>query len=196
MDLRRSHAAVADRDAAAAAVFDAHLLLLEDPGLLDPVRDAVFTAREPAGRAWAAAIASAAAAWDALADPYQRERAADIRQVGDQVLRRLATDGAGTGEAAAPSPADEHAAPAGAPGGRAHEPAEPAVVVTDELTAADVAAFAPGAVAGVACAAGGPTSHAASWRGRSACRRWLAPARSCSPSPKARLWRSTAARAP
>ena len=37
---------------------------------------------------------------------------------------------------------------------------EPVVIVTDDLTPADVAAFAPGAVAGVACAAGGPTSHA------------------------------------
>ena len=147
-DLRVSRAAVAARDASAAAVFDAHLLLLEDPGLLDPVRDAVFTAREPAGHAWAAAVARAAATWDGLADPYQRARAADIRQVGDQVLRRLASGpeaagAAATGTATAPSTAGE-----------------PAVIVTDELTPADVAAFAPGAVAGVACAAGGPTSHA------------------------------------
>ncbi len=148
-DLRRSRAAVADHDTGAAAVFDAHLLLLEDPGLLDPVRDAVFTSREPAGRAWAAAIARAAAAWDGLADPYQRARAADIRQVGDQVLRRLASDAT-----AEPCVNDRR------PDGPLCEPTEPAVVVTDELTPADVAAFAPGAVAGVACAAGGPTSHA------------------------------------
>ncbi len=39
-------------------------------------------------------------------------------------------------------------------------PGRPAVVVTGELTPADVAGFAPGAVAGVACAGGGPTAHA------------------------------------
>ncbi len=142
-DLRRSRAAVAGRDADAAMVFDAHLLLLEDPGLLDPARDAVSGGRESAGRAWAAAVARAAAAWDALADPYQRARAADIRQVGDQVLRHLAP-----------------AATTDTPTGPARAPAGPVVIVTYELTPADVAAFAPGAVAGVACTAGGPTSHA------------------------------------
>ena len=162
-DLRRSRTAVASRDAAAAAVFDAHLLLLEDPGLLDPARDAVFTGREPAGRAWAAAIARAAAAWDALADPYQRARAADIRQVGDQVLRRLASGAAAASAAAAAGAAQAgggRAAQADPAAGPGREPTEPVVIVTDELTPADVAAFAPGAVAGVVCVAGGPTSHA------------------------------------
>jgi phosphocarrier protein FPr len=154
-DLRRSRAAVAGRDASAAAVFDAHLLLLEDPGLLDPVREEVFAAGEPASRAWAAAIDRAATTWDRLPDPYQRARAGDVRQVGDQVLRHLASG------AAATASADGERAATGEPtDGASREPAEPAVIVTDELTPADVAAFAPGAVAGVACAAGGPASHA------------------------------------
>jgi multiphosphoryl transfer protein len=149
-DLRGAHTAVAGRDEAAAAVFDAHLLLLEDPGLLDPARHAVFTSGQPAGHAWTAAVDRAAATWDELADPYQRARAADIRQVGDQVLRHLAS---GTAAAGSDDALEETGKPV-------PESAEPVVIVTDELTPADVAAFVPGAVAGVACAAGGPTSHA------------------------------------
>ena len=42
-----------------------------------------------AARAWADAVAAAAAAWEALDDPYLRARAADLRSVGDQVLRHL-----------------------------------------------------------------------------------------------------------
>jgi phosphoenolpyruvate-protein phosphotransferase len=150
-DLRGARGSVARRGAAAeSAVFDAHLLLLEDPGLLDPVREHVLSRGEPAARAWATAVARAAAAWDALEDPYQRARAADIRQVGDQVLRHLPAAAGGGFTGAAP-----HEGPAAG-----SSPARPAVVVADELTPADVAGFAPGAVAGVACAGGGPTAHA------------------------------------
>ncbi|HTX69538.1 MAG TPA: phosphoenolpyruvate--protein phosphotransferase [Thermoleophilia bacterium] len=158
-DLRRSRASVADRGASTGAgIFDAHLLLLEDPGLLDPVREAVFSAGETAARAWAAAVERAAAAWDALDDPYQRARAADVRHVGDQVLRHLTT---AVGAPATTTPAPKAKAKArtddvGAPDGSA----APVIVLADELSPTDVAAFAPEAVAGVACAAGGPTAHA------------------------------------
>ncbi|HRU95402.1 MAG TPA: heterodisulfide reductase-related iron-sulfur binding cluster, partial [Anaerolineae bacterium] len=64
------------------AIFDAHLLLLEDPALVDATHAAVAAGRLPAARAWAAAVDRAAAAWDALEDPYQRARAADVRDVG------------------------------------------------------------------------------------------------------------------
>ena len=153
-DLRRSRAAMEDRAGASeAAIFDAHLLLVDDPGLLEPAREAVFTRGEPAGRAWAEAIACAAAAWDALDEPYQRARAADVRDVGGQVLRRLAPGG---GVPAQPG------AQSGSAGQErdAETTGAPAVFVTGELAPADVAGFAPGAVAGVACAGGGPTAHA------------------------------------
>jgi phosphocarrier protein FPr len=162
-DIRASRAVTAARDSEGAAVFDAHLLLLEDPGLLGPAREAVFGRGEPAARAWADAIAQAAAAWDALADPYQRARAADVRQVGEQVLQRLAASraqdagGESAGRAGAPN---EGAGPVGAPNEGAGPAGAPAVIITDELTPADVAAFTPDAVAAVACAGGGPTSHA------------------------------------
>ena len=129
-----------------AAIFDAHLLFLDDEALLGPARDAVFACREPAARAWAEAVAAAAAEWDTLQDAYQRARAADLRAVGDQVLANLADEGS---EADA-SDSDVIAAAGSAPG----------IVVADDLSPADVAGLDPAAVAGVACAFGGPTSHA------------------------------------
>jgi phosphocarrier protein FPr len=153
-DLRRSRAALEGRvGPSEAAIFDAHLLLVDDPGLLEPAHEAVFGRGEPAGRAWADAVARAAAAWDTLDEPYQRARAADVRDVGEQVLRRLAQGGA----------PEELLTRGSEPRGGQSETEEteaPCVVVTGELTPADVAGFAPGAVAGVASARGGPTAHA------------------------------------
>ena len=152
-DLRRAREAMEDRAGAAeTAIFDAHLLLVDDPGLLEPARRGGVRPREPAGRAWADAVARAAAVWDALDEPYQRARAADVRDVGDQVLRRLTSGGA--------QESSGTRSESGGQGRDAHTTGAPAVFVTDELTPADVAGFAPGAVAGVACARGGPTAHA------------------------------------
>lgn len=141
-ELREARAAVEARGAGdEAAIFDAQLLLLDDPGLLDPIRDAVLGAGESAGRAWSAAINRAVTAWESLPDQYPRERAADIRHVGDLVLGHLATPGRS---------------------GRMLPPPDSAavVIVTDELTAAEVAGFVPGTVAAIVTAGGGRTAHA------------------------------------
>jgi phosphocarrier protein FPr len=130
-----------------AAIFDAHLLLLEDPELLEPVRRDVFAGGRSAASAWSAAVSGAAAMWDALDDPYQRARAADVRDAGERVLRHLA--GAQGDAACADSNTSCHPT-AGTP----------VVIVADELTPADVAAAQPGKVAGMASARGGPTAHA------------------------------------
>ncbi len=144
-DIREARASLAGRAAAQdAAIFDAHLLFLEDEALLEPARDAVFTCREPAARAWTEAVAVAAAEWDTLRDAYQRARAADLRAVGDQVLANLAGPGLEASGGLA----------SGGPG------SAPGVLVAEDLTPADVAGLDPSAVAGVACAFGGPTSHA------------------------------------
>jgi phosphocarrier protein FPr len=139
-DVRRAGAAVGARAAVAdAAIFDAHLLFLEDDALLSPARARVFDHHETAARAWADAISAAAEAWDGLEDTYQRARAADLRDVGEQVLAHLA--GPGETAAAAVEAGD--------------------VVVAPDLAPADVAALASAAVAGIALAHGGPASHAA-----------------------------------
>jgi phosphotransferase system HPr (HPr) family protein len=120
-----------------AAIFDAHLLFLEDEALLGPAREGIARDGKNAARAWADAVAAAAAPWEALEDPGQRARAADLRSVGEQVLRRL------TGTL---SPA---------------LPAEAGILVIEELTPAIAAALDAALVHGVAAATGGPTSHGA-----------------------------------
>jgi phosphoenolpyruvate-protein phosphotransferase/dihydroxyacetone kinase phosphotransfer subunit len=124
-----------DVGAAEAEIFDAHLLLLDDGDLLADVRGRI-DAGEAAPPAWVAETARIAASFEALDDPYLRARAADVRAVGDQVLRALlgvtATTAAGSG-----------------------------VLVAADLTPADAAALDPARVAGVLLAFGSPTSHGA-----------------------------------
>lgn len=119
-----------------AEIFDAHLQLLDDPELLEPAAAAI-TAGAPAARAWTDAVTLAAAAFDALTDPYLAARAADVRAVGDQVVRALL----GAPRAIGPVPAG-------------------AVLVAADLTPADAAALDP-AVAGVVLAGGSTTAHSA-----------------------------------
>jgi phosphocarrier protein FPr len=132
----RTARAVGDADA---AIFDAHLLLLDDPDLLDDVR-ARIDAGEAAARAWAVAVERVAADFAGLADDYLRARAADVRAVGDQVLRALLGGHAGSGGG-------------GAPDGDG-------VLIADDLTAFDAAGLDPDRVAGVLLAYGSATSHA------------------------------------
>jgi phosphoenolpyruvate-protein phosphotransferase/dihydroxyacetone kinase phosphotransfer subunit len=122
---------------AEAAIFDAHLLLLEDSVLLEPARQAI-EAGEGAARGWSAAAGSAAATFRALDDAYLRERAADVDDVGDQVLRHL------TGEKR---------------DGRLIT--ERGILVVDDLSPADAAGLDRDTVDGLAVAHGGATSHAA-----------------------------------
>jgi multiphosphoryl transfer protein len=73
---------------AQAAIFDAHLLLLDDPDLLDRVRTRLENGAGAAA-AWAATITDIGGQLAALPDPYLRARAEDISAVGEQVLRAL-----------------------------------------------------------------------------------------------------------
>ncbi|ODU15187.1 MAG: phosphoenolpyruvate--protein phosphotransferase [Pseudonocardia sp. SCN 73-27] len=127
---------VATAGADEAAIFDAHLALLDDPDLAGDAH-ARIAAGSAAGRAWADAVDIAAARFAALPGEYLRARAADVRAVGDEVLRALT--GAG--------------APAAAPGD--------GVLVAADLTPADAAGLDPATVTGVVLAAGSPTAHAA-----------------------------------
>jgi len=146
-DIRRARAAVAGRAGDYdAAIFDAHLLFLEDEALLDPTRAGVFGEGKSAARAWADAVSAAATAWQALDDPYQRARVGDLRSVGDQVLRHLL---------------DVDLAADAGPAGESLDAGAAGIVVAPDLTPADVAGLDPACVVGVACAFGGPASHGA-----------------------------------
>ena len=137
-DIRRARVAVAGRACDYdAAIFDAHLLFLDDEALLGPARAQVLGEGRNAAAAWAAAVQAAVTAWEALDDPYLRARVADLRDVADQVLRHLLEASASL-----------------APGAEG-------IVVAPDLSPAQAAGLDRARVRGVACAFGGPTSHGA-----------------------------------
>jgi phosphocarrier protein FPr len=119
-----------------AAIFDAHLLFLEDEALLTPARRAIFEAGENAARAWHDATAGVAAEYRALDDEYMQARAEDLIGVARQVVAALTGGGTATLSGAG-------------------------IVVAAELTPADTASLDRTLVLGIATAAGSPTSHSA-----------------------------------
>ena len=119
-----------------AAIFEAQGALATDDALLGPARRAIADQRHNAARAIHDASEDVAAQYEGLDDPYLRERAADVRDVGRRVMRTLLGE---TSSAAA----------------------DGAVLVTDELLPGDAATLDPDRVAGVATAHGGATGHAA-----------------------------------
>jgi phosphocarrier protein FPr len=139
-DIRRRRRAVEyGADASHATIFDAHLLMLQDPALLDPVRARIFERGDSAAWAWQQAVAALAADYRALSDDYLRQRADDVADIGRQVLLNL------QGHKAAKIP----------------ELPQPAILVARDLTPADVAELNPERVLGIVTLAGGPTSHSA-----------------------------------
>jgi phosphoenolpyruvate-protein phosphotransferase/dihydroxyacetone kinase phosphotransfer subunit len=120
-----------------AAIFDAHLLFLDDEALLDPAREAIAGGASAAS-AWRDSIEVVARAWEGIDDEYQRARAADLRSVGTQVLARLLG-------VEVPTPRLD----------------APGVLLTLDLAPADAASLDRSTALGVATAFGGPTSHAA-----------------------------------
>ncbi|MBW0009615.1 MAG: HPr family phosphocarrier protein, partial [Pseudonocardiales bacterium] len=139
-DLRRVRARAArELGDAAAAIIDAHLLLLEDPALRAEVHSLIAGGRA-AAPAWSGALTRVAEELAAIGDPYLRGRAADVRAVCDQVLRELLGAAGGT------------ATPVGAPVG---------VLIRADLTPAEVAGLDPARVTAVLLAFGSPTAHSA-----------------------------------
>ena len=72
-----------------AAIFEAHLLFLEDPTTLDAARATILAESLNAEAAWQRETEALAATFAELEDAYLRARAADIEDVARRVLRRL-----------------------------------------------------------------------------------------------------------
>ena len=135
--IERDRETVATRAGKAeAAIFDAHLALLDDEAMLDPAQDAI-EAGATAERAWHDAAASVAERYRALEEPLLQERAADVLDVGRRVVSAL------TGESASSSSDRE------------------GIVIAGELTPGDAATLDPALVTGIATAHGTATAHAA-----------------------------------
>lgn len=121
-----------------AAIFEVHLELLDDPDLLEDVQGYVEQKRS-AAQAWQATIDARAARMADLSDPLLAARAADLRDVGDRVLRLLV----------------------GANAQASRLPDHPVILVAHDLTPSDTAALDRDKVIGFCTAAGGPTAHSA-----------------------------------
>ena len=122
-----------------AAIFEAHLLILEDPDLLEAVRGRIFTASENAAAAWNSSIQALAGQYQVLEDPYLQARAVDVLDVGRQVLFALA--------------GNSLPASISLPG--------PVVLYAQDLTPTETTQLDLSQVLALALAAGGPTSHSA-----------------------------------
>jgi phosphocarrier protein FPr len=118
-----------------AAIFDAHLMLLDDPDLLGEVRRGI-EAGKAAGLAWSESIGRLERQLAELADPYQRARAADIRGIGDDVLRSLL-------------------------GNSVNHEIKEGILIAAELTPTEAASLDPVQVRGIVLAHGSPASHGA-----------------------------------
>ena len=119
-----------------AAIFDAHLLCLEDPAVIEKAQQLIFDQRLCAAAAWQSVIDDTVAAYYVLKDSYLQARAADVSDVGQRVLQLL------TGIEIA-----------------ALDLKEPAILVAADLTPSQTAQLDPSNVLGICTVVGGSTSH-------------------------------------
>jgi len=123
---------------AEAVIFEAHIEILEDPDLLDAVKERLKAGVEAAA-AWKETIDERAAALAALKDPTLSARADDLRDVGTRVLRLML----------------------GIKDDDVRLPDTPVVVIARELSPSETASFDTKRVLGFGIVEGGPTSHIA-----------------------------------
>ena len=123
---------------AEAAIFDAHLGLLDDPELTDAVQTRIQKGQD-ALKAWKETIEDNAMVVATLNDPILSARADDLRDVGRRVLKLMV----------------------GADDKMDVLPDKPVIVVADELSPSDTVSFNKELVLGFCIVNGGPTSHTA-----------------------------------
>lgn len=131
--------AISEASPEEAAIFDAHALFLQDPALIDAIQEAI---REQALNAEAAVsdgVEAQASALEALQDAYFSARAADVRDVGQRLLRILL----GVSEVDLSSLT------------------QPSIIVAKDLSPSDTVRLNKQMVLGFLTALGGPTSHTA-----------------------------------
>lgn len=122
-----------------AAIFEAHGLIVQDPALSDSIKGLIKDGLNSAAAATEQTINTFADMFLAMEDSYMRERGADIKDIGDRLMRNLLGM---------------------SPCGLSHLTGE-VILVADDLTPSDTAALDKNIVKGLVTASGGPTSHAA-----------------------------------
>ncbi|MFG0212290.1 phosphoenolpyruvate--protein phosphotransferase [Brevibacillus porteri] len=122
-----------------ADIFKAHLLVLEDPELVDTVKDKISNEKTNAESALNDVAQAFIGLFEQMDNEYMRERAADIRDVTKRVLSYLL----------------------GVPFAGLGEMTEEVIIVADDLTPSDTAQLDRRYVKGFVTDIGGRTSHSA-----------------------------------
>ena len=136
-DLRTQYAWAARRlGQNEAAIFEAHILLLEDPALIEDARRRILSGHMNAGNAWNAAIEVAADGLGRLNDDYLSARAADLRDLSRQVLIKLAGGSV-----------------------QVFQPSRPVILAANDLSPSEIRGMDARLVLGICLAGGSPTSH-------------------------------------
>ena len=122
-----------------AAIFEAHMQIAQDPSLSDGIKSLVETSHTNVVAATAQTIETFANIFLGMEDAYMRERGADIKDIGDRLMRNMLGMN---------------------PRGLSHISGE-VILVAQDLAPSDTASLDKNVVKGIVTAAGGPTSHAA-----------------------------------
>lgn len=119
------------------ALFEAYVMMLGSESLLDGTVERIRAGNWAPG-ALRETIAEHARVFDEMEDPYLRERASDIRDLGRRILLRLQ-----------------------AQDGKPHEYPADTILVGEEVSAAQLAEVPPGHLKGIVSARGSGSSHVA-----------------------------------
>lgn len=122
-----------------AAIFDAHLLVLEDPELINPIEENIKNNQSNAAAALSEVATNFVTIFESMDNEYMRERAADIKDVSKRVLSHILG-------VTLPNPTLID---------------EPVVIIAEDLTPSDTAQLNKAFVQGFATNIGGRTSHSA-----------------------------------
>lgn len=122
-----------------AAIFEAHMQIAQDPSLSDGIKSLVESGHTNVVAATAQTIETFANIFLGMEDAYMRERGADIKDIGDRLMRNMLGMN---------------------PRGLSHISGE-VILVAQDLAPSDTASLDKNVVKGIVTAAGGPTSHAA-----------------------------------
>ena len=122
-----------------ARIFDAHLMLAQDPSFADDVTALINEENYSTAAAVKQVVEQYAALFAEMEDEYMRERGADIQDVGARILRNLL----------------------GLPPKELDQIQEEVILIAHDLTPSDTASLEKQFIKGFATAIGGPTSHAA-----------------------------------
>jgi phosphotransferase system enzyme I (PtsI) len=119
-----------------AEIFQAQMMLLDDPEFIPPVREKIKQEKMSAAAAIDAVVRELESLFACVEDEYIRARAADLKDVGVQIISQLQ-------------------------GGRQHKPRleKPVIIFAHDLTPSETALFEPAMVLAFATAAGSWTSH-------------------------------------